>query len=251
MAKCTLLMCLILLAILSTARMTVIKKKPKTCAEVRNIFRVSYNGYFTLYDSVNKPYLVFCDFLSDPGFAWTLIESLSTTNARATTRTYDKGFYYDVASNECTPNWSCYRLSKARMLSLKNAPLSTHYRATCNFDSQGVKGLQSRRDYLKGTFCANKLFFAPKAHATCVIVDYINVRGHYCRKCSLPFWTDPHLHLHIDVSHSSRMCGRFTVSNPVSSEDVFGHYYGINKLFSCTATATTTTNWWIGGPYRH
>ncbi|EDV25806.1 uncharacterized protein TRIADDRAFT_55274 [Trichoplax adhaerens] len=247
MTNCTLLTWLSLVVLLPTVRLAVVKPKPITCAAVRNLYHTSRNGYFTLYDSISKPYLAFCDFQSDPGFAWTLIESLSTTNAR--TPKFSTGFYYNVPSSECTPNWSCYRLSKARMVALKNAPSSTHFRATCNFNSQSVKGLQNRRDYLRASFCAVNFFFAVKVNAACVTVDYINVRGHSCRKCSIPFWTSNIWHLHIDLPQAAASCGKFEVPNQVQSEDVFGAYWKVNPFFSCTATSASTTNWWIGGPY--
>ncbi|RDD46105.1 hypothetical protein TrispH2_001765 [Trichoplax sp. H2] len=223
------------------------KPKPTTCVAAKSIYRVAQNGYFTLYDSTNKPYLAFCDFESDPGFSWTLIESLSRTNAA--TSTFRKSFHYNAPANECTPNWSKYRLSKAKMTALKGSALSTHFRVTCNFDNQGEKGLVNHQDYLRVSFCAYDHLLASRNTWTCAIVDYINIRGHSCSKCSIPFYSFSNYHLFVDLSYAKKNCGRFSVPDTVDSEGVFGSYYRFNPHFSCTSNSTSTTNWWIGGAY--
>ena len=87
--------------------------KSVTCAGLRGRYRVSHNGYYSLYDSTNKPYLAFCDFQSDPGFAWILIESISLAHFGSSA--FKKSFAYNIPSNKCTPIWSNYRLSKAKI----------------------------------------------------------------------------------------------------------------------------------------
>ena len=226
----------------------VIIPKPVTCAALKNQYKVSNNGYYSLYDHTNKPHLAFCDFQSDPGFAWTLIESLSLTHAR--TSTFRKSFYYNVPSNECTPNWSNYRISKARMIAIKNAASSTHFRATCNFNSDSEKGLSDRRNYLRVSFCAYGLFLQSRNRWNCAVVDYINIRGTSCSKCSIPLYSNGINHLHTNVPYARKICGRFNVPNPTSNEQSFGHYSGaINRQFSCTESSSSTTNWWIGGAF--
>ena len=222
-----------------------LKQLSKTCVDIATADPKVKNGYFTLHDATSKPYLAYCDFHSDPGFAWTLVESLSLPNARSST--FRKSFYYNIPSNECTPNWSHYRLSKVRMTSLKNSPSSSHFRATCNFNSQDPKGLQNRRDYLRVSFCAYNFFLQARNVHTCTTVDYINIRGHSCSKCSIPLYSSNSYHLFIHLPQAKAACSRYTVPNMVSTEDGFGHYHRINAQFSCTANSTATTNWWIGG----
>ncbi|EDV25804.1 uncharacterized protein TRIADDRAFT_63826 [Trichoplax adhaerens] len=247
MLRYTLFFYFMVIAILPIARSAVVNPKPTTCAAVRSIYHVSQNGYFTLHDSTNKPYLAFCDFQSDPGFAWTLIESLSRTNAATTT--FRKSFYYNVPSNECTPNWSNYRLSKAKMSALKQAASSTHFRATCNFDNQNEKGLANRRDYIRVSFCAYNSFFSARNAWICAVVDYINIRGYSCSKCNIPFYSYSNYHLFVDLPQAKVSCGRFNVPDVKSGEDIFGNYVHYHPKFSCTMNSTSTTNWWIGGAF--
>ena len=166
-------------------------------------------------------------------------------NARSST--YRKSYYYNVPANECSPNWSKYRLSNSKMTTIKNAVSSTHFRATCNFNSEDEKGLLNRRDYLRVSFCAYNYFLANRNSWTCAIVDYINVRGHSCSKCSIPFYSSSSHHLFIHLPQCKVSCGRFTVAQMVTSGDAFGYYGNVNSQFSCTANSTSTTNWWIGG----
>ncbi|RDD46106.1 hypothetical protein TrispH2_001764 [Trichoplax sp. H2] len=243
MAYNTLYVCLILISLLPLARLAM-KPKPATCADVRSKYQVHQNGYYTIYDSTNKPYLAFCDFRSDPGFSWTLIESISRGNAQ--TSNFRKSFQYNIPSNECTPNWSNYRLSKAKLATLHGATSSTHFRATCNFDSQSKTGLTSHRDYLRVSFCAYNYFLTNRGW-TCAIVDYINIRGYSCSKCSIPFYSDSNNHLQSNIAYSKTKCGKFNVPDAVADERIFGNYYSFSEKFSCVTNSTSTTNWWIGG----
>ncbi|EDV25805.1 uncharacterized protein TRIADDRAFT_55268 [Trichoplax adhaerens] len=238
---------LMLLMMLPLAKLEEISSKPTTCVAIRSKYRITENGYFTLYDSTNKPYIAFCDFQSDPGFAWTLIESLSTTSARSSK--FRKSFSFNVPSNECTPNWTGYRLSKSKMTAIKSSASSTHFRATCNFNGQSQKGLQNRDDYLRVSLCAYNYLLSTRNVWTCAIVDYINVRGHSCTKCSIPFYSSNAYHLFIHLPTSKSSCARFTVPEMITNEDAFGFYHNVNIKFSCTANSTSTTNWWIGGGY--
>ena len=134
------------------------------------------------------------------------------------------------------------------MTAIKNAASSTHFRATCNFNADSVKGLQDRRDYLRVSFCAYDYLLTARSSWTCAVVDYINVRGTSCSKCSIPLYSHPSVHhLFIDLPQAKSSCGRFDVPNAVSGEDVFGDYRTVNNQFSCTVSSLSTTNWWIGG----
>lgn len=184
---------------------------------------------------------------SDPGFAWTLIESLSLANQRI--NKFRKSFYFDVPNQDCSPNWSSYRLSKSKMVALNAASTSTHFRATCNFNASSKIGLQSYRDYLKVSFCAYNQFLSFPNKYLCVIVDYINIRGYSCSKCSIPIFSNHNHHLFIYNEKTRTMCGRVQFPNAVVHENNFGYYEDYNTRFSCSAKPTSTTIWWIGGTY--
>ena len=68
------------------------------------------NQKIRYFDSVKKPFSVYCDLQSEPGFVWASIQSLSFAN-KATYK--DKGFGTDfpVNDNNNEPEWNSYRLS--------------------------------------------------------------------------------------------------------------------------------------------
>ena len=51
-------------------------KAPRTCSHF-GMLGFRENGYCTLYDSKLGRFTAYCDFTSEPGYAWTLITSLS------------------------------------------------------------------------------------------------------------------------------------------------------------------------------
>ena len=94
---------------------------------------------YTLYDPASKSfYQTFCDFTSENGFVWTLLDSFSLA---------DKIYYNaqplseDYPLNQNSFKWNKFRLS----LPIMNSTLShsTHFPATCNFNN---KGLLKRQD---------------------------------------------------------------------------------------------------------
>ncbi|EDV21000.1 uncharacterized protein TRIADDRAFT_60639 [Trichoplax adhaerens] len=177
--------------------------KPKSCLQEKLVSGTLQNGYFILYDKNNQPYTTFCDFHSDPGFVWTLVESLSLTNSRKAK--YRKSFDYNAPTPSCTRiNWQEYRLSTATMKSIKNARGSTHYRATCNFNPDDIKGIRNHRDYLRVSSCNYQWFFKSSKAYHCTKVDYVNIRGHTCRQCSIPIWDGGNsFHLLIHVNYAA------------------------------------------------
>ena len=68
---------------------------------------------YQLFDPTNNfVYEVFCDFTSEMGFVWTLIESFSF---RYNDEFKDKAFYEDYPLNKEAFTWSKFRLSLPRM----------------------------------------------------------------------------------------------------------------------------------------
>ena len=67
-----------------------------------------------------------------------------------------KAYYlHDMPINQDASEWNSYRLSLSRMKSIRD--VSTHWRATCNFQTDGVK----KRDYIRTSFAKNDLFAVP------------------------------------------------------------------------------------------
>ena len=98
---------------------------PRSCTANNG---ASQSGKYDVFDSANKPFSVYYDLQSEPGFVWALIQSLSFAN-EATYK--DKGFGTDfpVNDNSNEPDWNCYRFSLSLMQSLSNH--FTHLRVTC------------------------------------------------------------------------------------------------------------------------
>ncbi|EDV25325.1 uncharacterized protein TRIADDRAFT_55272 [Trichoplax adhaerens] len=204
------------------------------------------SGFFTLYDVNNNPFRSFCDFESESPFVWTLIESLTLENAQKAP--FRKSFELNLPLGKCNTSMSLFRLTSAHRSSILGAYGSKHYRSTCNFDIDMGTGLANRRDYLRFSACKG-LYILTTNSARCVEVDYINVRGQSCRKCSVPFYSSTSQHLHIDLIVASTYCRKFVVTDHIANEDVFGHYSNLNPTFSCATNKNSTTAWWIGGAF--
>ena len=107
---------------------------PRSCKDVMVFKKVKTNGIYNIVDQQNISFLVYCDFGSEPGAAWTLIQSHSFQNNDA----FKSLTFYldDVPVNQDKPEWNNYRLSMFRIRSIRN--IYTHWRATCNFPTAGV-----------------------------------------------------------------------------------------------------------------
>jgi len=122
---------------------------------------------------------VYSNFDSEPGVAWTLIQSHSFQNNDAFNT---KAFYlHDMPINQDAPEWNNYRLSMSRMKSVQD--VSTHWRATCNFLTDGVDYCDYWRVSLK-----NLDLFMESAHGLfCLFSEFVIVRGNECANCTV--WT--------------------------------------------------------------
>ena len=93
------------------------------------------NGLYTIQDNPlvdRENRMVYCDFTSEPGRAWTLILSWKLANAKLSQFNTDQ-FSTNAPVNDENPNWDAYRLPLDVMMSLKRQ--STLWRATCHFPS--------------------------------------------------------------------------------------------------------------------
>ena len=148
-------------------------------------------------------------------------------------------FKFNSPVNEDAQNWKQYRLSLARMKSVKSR--STHWRATCSFPEYGV----DFRDYVRGNFKDFDIVdFLGKAQ--CKKVERINIRGNKGKNLTARFWQLASGNtLHIDSSWTG--CQFNPTPGSLHNEDNFGLYSKINPKFRCTEKAQSTTQWWFGG----
>jgi len=130
-----------------------------------------------LYNPASKSfYQTFCDFTSENGFVWTLLDSFSLANKNHYTDLKAQPFYKDYPVNQNSFKWNKFRLSLPIMTSTLSH--STHFRATCNFKTDGLV----TTDYLRGK--TTDFNFLLPTQGPCVKMEYINIRGYDCYNCT-------------------------------------------------------------------
>lgn len=189
---------------------------------------------------------VYCDVTSEPGHAWTLIESFAFSN---NPQYQQKPFLVDYPVNQDIPKWNNYRLSRNRMLSVKNH--ATLWRATCKFDTDGFR----QTDYMKGLLSDMDIMnYGGKS--TCAKVKYINIRGQSCSDCTTHFRQDSSRHAYVDSGYGENLGCSWTAQEGgikgdtglgfISWDDNFGYYLVRNMDHRCSSTSASTTQWWLG-----
>ena len=212
-------------------------KHARSCKDlVTNGAKLS--GIHFLYDSQNRHFPVFCDFDSEAGYVWALIQSFSLANDNQFT---EQRFGVDLPLNEDdgTINWNAYRLSLSRMQSIAN--VSTHLRATCNFPDDGLV----YTDYARAKLEGHDLFGRWKDQ--CRAYEFVNIRGIECQECTAG--TFQHYAWHISSSYSPFLGCKFNGSKGgVFEEKNFGRYLTgfTNPVFRCTTNLNSTTQHWVG-----
>ncbi|KAK3751120.1 hypothetical protein QZH41_009294 [Actinostola sp. cb2023] len=210
---------------------------PVSCAAYSSQFVPHTYTIRTANDSRLK---VFCDAKSEPGIVWTLIESFALSQRD---KYQDKDFAEDFPVNTENLNWTDYRLSRFAMGHVKTH--STHWRATCNYNSEGLV----KRDYIRGLLSDVDIIMV--SGIMCVPVSYINIRGIHCSNCTTHIRQGANFHVFVDSNGGSthhcdinfkqggnRYSGSFC--------DNFGNYKVINPAHRCTAFPNSTTQWWLG-----
>ena len=184
-----------------------------------------------------KPFEVFCDFDKNSNMTWTLIQSNQLKY-----KVQDRSYISDKAINEDNPTFDLYRLSKSRMESIQQD--SSKWRITCQYDTSGVV----YTDYVRGSNDEMNIL-TERRGATCVRVEYIDIRGENCQNCSAMFFQSDSYVLYSDSFHSYNC--EFEPKNGLScggrGEDNFGFYSCISPAHRCSATQTSTTQTWFGG----
>ena len=190
-----------------------------------------------VYDPASKSfYETSCDLTSKTGFVWTLLESFSLANKNGFKA---QPFLQDYPVSQNSFKWNKFRLS----LPIMNSTLrhSTHFRATCNFNTEGL----ATTDYLRAK--TTDLNILQLNSWPCVKMEYINIRGYDCYNCMALLIQGINWHLHTDSSYKVKAC-QFTSArdSSVTAEDKFGYYNAINTLHRCTSGNDSTTPWWFG-----
>lgn len=209
------------------------------------------NGIYQIVNLTNSVLSVYCDFESEPGAAWTLVQSYSLKKGQRNSEKdifSEKPLFQDFPVNESLPSdWSSYRLSLANMQFIRNQ--STHWRATCSFPTMGV----DFRDYLRASFDDLDVLIEPTSgpYYPCKRYEFINIRGNQCTDCTAFTITSPRFSFFI-VSFISKTRGCDFDGRPnggTSMEMNFGIYYtqvNVNPSFRCSATEESTTQFWFG-----
>ena len=144
--------------------------------------------------------------------------------------------------NQNSFTWNKFRLSWFIMNSTLSH--STHFRATCNFNSDGLV----TTDYLRAK--TTELNILLLKGGPCVTLEYINIRGHDCHNCSVWMTQEPNgWPLHIDSHYAADHCSFKSAKNGSIGgwgEDNFGFYLTVNPLHRCSSGNHSTTQWWFG-----
>ncbi|XP_022781730.1 uncharacterized protein LOC111322809 [Stylophora pistillata] len=186
--------------------------------------------------------LVFCDFNSEPEFAWNLIESFSLSNKSRFQKDIVLYDDYQAISGDA-PNWHAYLIKRPYLLWLRNS--STHWRATCRYNTDGTV----YTDYLRASLEDFDIIIdQPTMTDVCRPYEYVNIRGNECVNCTARTWYKKGDYpLHIDSGKQNDCDFDEHSKDAVSSEDNFGYYSKINSKFRCTSSDSDTTQLWIGG----
>ena len=217
------------------------KRRLTSCKDQLEKYRGSQSGRHLLFDSTSKSlYEVFCDCTSENGFIWTLIESFSLANNHEFA---NKPFYKDYPVDQNSFTWNKFRLSQSRINFI--ASHSTHVRATCNFNTDGL----NYTDYLRAKL--SDIDVMSLDFSGCKRYEYINIRGYNCHNCTAHFSQKDYWHAHVDSHYGSQIGCQFNSPHAGSlkllrGDDNFGWYETVNHVHRCSASADSTTQWWIG-----
>ena len=216
--------------------------KAKSCLDHFKYNLSAAPGNYDIQNENGVAFTVFCDFDKSAKFAWTLVMSHTLANNNQF-RTYP--LYKDHPVAENVPNWAAYRLSKTRMLSIQSQ--SSHWRATCNYNTDGVV----LADYIRSSFRnVDPITFNG---AGCKKMEYVNIRGKVCKECTT--WchqTETVTFLvanwHGEFNAGANKCSYVNAAGVIRDEFSFGFYgnHNVNSGHRCVSGQASTTQYWIG-----
>ena len=197
------------------------------------------NGIYLVVGQNDVIFIVYCDFVSEPNSAWTLVMSWSLQNGNRSPFK-SSPLAEDSPVQETRPNWAAYRLSKESMVYIKSK--SSHWRSTCNFEKDGI----DYRDYVRGNFTEFDVI-SFHGDGQCKKVEQIGIRGHAASQTTVGFWQSENTAYLLHTDSSYKGCKFDATEGAVPGENNFGYYATINNLFRCTADQVATTQYWFGG----
>ena len=123
---------------------------------------------------------------------------------------------------------------------------STHWRATCRYDTDGTVHTDYLRASLEDFDIIRQVYIV---NHDCRRYEYVNIRGNECVNCTTRTWYKKGAHhFHIDSSYQNGCDSSGIIPNQaVHDEDNFGLYKVVNPKFRCTSSQNATTQFWIGG----
>ena len=209
------------------------------------------SGMLKVMDSEKTVYEVYCHFESDS--AWTLVQSYSFANRSLDQ--FKKSLSEDRPISENALTWSGYRLSKARMESIKNN--STFLQFTCDYEkyldiqkSDYVQiPLGNIKSWQRGS---KKVQDVLKLNGLASDVTIGNGRGkigeYDLSDCQIKLRQYTQKQLHV---HSIYGCTFNVLSCTYNYYyNRFGYYYSpsacVKKVHRCVQNANSTTQLWFG-----
>ena len=228
---------------------------PTSCLDYWNSSEKPASGKHTIHDDFGNSYEVWCDFDSEEGVAWTLIESFTMDNE---THIESYPFTLDLPLNEYDFNWQLFRLPKHVMVTA--ATQSEYWRGTCSFPTYGVGDY---RDYVRVRMSEMDITtyvvsVTKNQRSCCKLVDYINIKGQSCVNCTVAVFQAIDEMLHINEKFGRLHCGCTFDSSAVDyscetkSAKKFGAYWKCHDpLFRCCETGSSTTQFWFGAKTKY
>ena len=148
------------------------------------------------------------------------------------------------AASGDAPNWQAYLIKRPSLLWFRDR--STHWRATCRYNTDGTV----YTDYIRASFEDFDIIKdIPSRVSKCRKYELVNIRGNECVNCTAATWylkgTYPlHIDSYFDIGCEFNGGG---TGDTIVAEDNFGFYGTVNPKFRCTSSSDATTQFWIGG----
>jgi len=173
---------------------------------------------------------------SEPGMVWTLIESFAQLNKD---KYKNKDFVENFPVNENNFNWIDYRLSLSVMQHIKSH--STHWRATCNYDKDGLV----KTDYIRGRISDIDIITYSEGNG-CFNVMYVNVMGTECSNCTVHMRQVENVHIFTGSYGGYSFGCMLDLRDGTGGSQRFGFYHTVNPAHRCSNSSLSTTQWWLG-----
>jgi len=193
--------------------------------------------WITRSDKSRRSVPVFCSFEKIPTRAWTLIESFAfANNEEFKYKSFDQDY---PVNRDDPPFWKHFRIGFRRMQYIHSK--STLFSATCDFPKRN--GLLTP-DLLIGRLSDVDIFSSQPIDG-CKRFVYIDIKGTNCSDCTAYAVQYPHQHFHIYPA--SHIAVYYSCDFPfVGHVDSFGYYNVHDDKTKCTASPSSTTQWWLG-----